>query len=102
MVNEKVLPLFCGVVAFLIMKKPAPGVTTQSNGLLFGEPDGNEHTLMRFGDALAEIVVSGIEHDASTSAPSSPAEKKVSPGSFSTSHTMPVGCKDLMDDAQRS
>ena len=27
--------------------KPAPTLTTQSNGLLFGSPDGNEHTLSR-------------------------------------------------------
>src|SRR4030095_9889990 len=91
MVKEKVLPLDCGVVAFLMMRNPAPGVTTQSKGLLLGDPDGNEQTLSRLGvtaSGLFGIALSGILQAASMSAPSSPAVKNVSPAIFSTSQTV--------------
>ena len=101
-VNLKERPLDCGVVAFFMTRNPAPGVTTQSNGLLFGEPDGNEQTLSRFGVELAEIALSGIEHAASTSAESSPAGKNCSPSTFSTSHLMPSMALVLAGEAQRS
>src|SRR5688572_15985540 len=101
-VNSKLRALLSGEVAFLMSRKPAPGVTTQSNGLLCGEPDGNEQTLIRFGVAEAEMAVSGMLHAASMSASSSPPVKKSSPGSFSISQVIPVVDTDLTGEAQRS
>src|SRR5678815_2414353 len=62
----------------MMTRKPAPGTTTQSNGLLFGEPEGNEHTFTRLTFSMPRLpgrLDSFSLHSAWVSCPSSPAAK---------------------------